>query len=289
MRPALRYHGGKFRLAHWVKGFFPAHTCYVEPFGGAAGVLLQKPRVYAEVYNDLDGDVVNFFRVLQDPALRAQLIERLVLTPYARGEFEKAWRPARGQVERARRLAIRAQMAFGSAGATKGSSGFRVDTKRKYGTAQELWAHYPESIAQAGQRFVGVLIENKPAIEVMRQHDASTTLHFVDPPYVLATRDARASVSSGSSYYKHEMSDRDHGALLEALEALEGMVVLSGYESELYALRLAGWQRHTTTAASSAYRGAKVSTEVVWLNPACAAALGTARAPQSLLDLEMCA
>ena len=72
---ALRYHGGKYRLAPWIIDFFPAHECYVEPFGGAAGVLLQKPRSYAEVYNDLDGQVVNFFRVIRDPETRQQLID----------------------------------------------------------------------------------------------------------------------------------------------------------------------------------------------------------------------
>lgn len=283
MRPALRYHGGKFRIAPWVMGFFPPHTCYVEPFGGAAGVLLQKPRVYAEVYNDLDGDVVNFFRVLQDSELRTQLLDRLIVTPYARAEFEKAWRPARGQVERARRLAIRAQMGFGSGGATKGSTGFRIDTKRKYGTAQSLWEQYPDSIAGAGQRFCGVLIENRPAIEVMQAHDAPSTLHFVDPPYVLSTRDKRASAPRG--VYKHEMNDFEHSQLLKALAALTGMVVLSGYESALYADQLQGWQRHTTDARISAGRGSSIRTEVVWLNPACVDGLRPITGRQSVLEL----
>lgn len=285
MRPALRYHGGKFRIASWVMSFFPAHTCYVECFGGAAGVLLQKPRAYAEVYNDLDGDVVNFFRVLQDPALRAQLLDRLVMTPYARAEFEKAWQPARGQVERARRLAIRAQMGFGSAGATKGITGFRIDTKRQYGTAQHLWEHYPEAVATAGQRFAGVLIENRPAIEVMKAHDGPETLHFVDPPYVLSTRTARAGGPRGA--YRHEMTDAHHNALIVELKGLSGMVALSGYESELYADQLKGWRRETTVARIAAGRGGDVRTEVLWLNPACVAALEPHQAGQSVLELEL--
>ena len=163
-RPVLRYHGGKFRLAPWVIKHFPPHRCYVEPFGGAAGVLVQKDRAYAEVYNDLDGDIVNLFRVLQNPESRSGLVERLVLTPYSREEFELSWETTGDPVERARRTVIRAQMGFGSAGATKGVTGFRIDTKRQYGTAQSLWAEYPESIAEVGQRLSGVLIENRPAL-----------------------------------------------------------------------------------------------------------------------------
>ncbi|MBV4507731.1 DNA adenine methylase [Pseudomonas sp. BW13M1] len=264
--PVIRYHGSKFRLASWVTQYFPRHTCYVEPFGGAAGVLMQKPRSYAEVYNDLDGDIVNLFRVLQDPKSRVALFEAVVLTPYARQEFERAWEPSEDPVERARRTIIRAQMGFGSAGATKGITGFRIDTKREYGTAQSLWLEYPESIATIGQRLTGVLIENRPAIEVMQAHDARTTLHYVDPPYVHETRYKNAQ---SGRYYRHEMDDRQHADLLKSLLELEGMVALSGYPSELYDDTLTGWTRHTTSARISAGRGTACRTECLWLNPAC--------------------
>jgi DNA adenine methylase len=268
--PVLRYHGGKFRLAQWIMTFFPAHTCYVEPFGGAAGVLLQKPRAYAEVYNDLDRAVANFFRVLRDPDTRARLIESLVLTPYARTEFELAWESTDDAIEDARRMAIRAQMGFGSAGATKGHTGFRIDTKREYGAAQGLWVEYPEAIAAAGARLSGVLIENRPAIDVMKQHDAPTTLHFVDPPYLHSTRVLQ---SKGQGCYRHEMNDAEHAELLDALLELEGFVVVSGYPSALYNDRLSGWEQCETKARISAGRGTALRTEVVWINPACSAAL----------------
>jgi len=131
--PLIRYHGGKFRLAHWVIAHMPNHNCYTETFGGAAGVLLQKPRAYAEVYNDLDGDIVNLFKVLRSSSSREKLIEQLILTPYSREEFENSWEVAEDSIERARRTIIRAQMGFGSAGATKGITGFRIDTKRQTG------------------------------------------------------------------------------------------------------------------------------------------------------------
>lgn len=259
--------------------FFPPHQIYTEAFGGAAGVLLQKPRSYAEVYNDLDGDVVNFFRVLQCPRQRAELIQAVTLTPYARQEFELAWVPAEGVVERARRLAVRAMMGFGSAGATKGSTGFRIDTRRQHGTAQSCWVDYPEAIAFAGQRLAGVLIENRPALDVLRQHDGPQTVHFVDPPYVHSTRVA------GNRGYRHELSDADHLELLECLRGLRGAVVLSGYDSGLYEPVLQGWQRHETTARISAGRGTGLRTEVVWLNPVCVAGLARQRAQGSLFGV----
>ncbi len=277
-RPVLRYHGGKFRLAQWILQFFPPHICYVESFGGAAGVLLQKPRAYAEVYNDLDGDIVNFFRVLRDPESRSQLLDLIVLTPYARTEFEVSWEDTTDPVERARRTAVRAQMGFGSAGATKGATGFRIDTKRAYGTAQHLWAEYPAAIAAAGQRLTGVLIENRPAIEIMRQHDGSDTLHFVDPPYVHQTRVLQGGMADGrGGYYRHEMSDDDHAELLRSLIQLEGMVVVSGYETDLYNDMLRGWTSHRTLSRVSAAKGSALRTEVVWINPGCAEALRGAR------------
>lgn len=264
--PVIRYHGGKFRLAPWVLQHFPPHTCYVESFGGAAGVLMQKERSYAEVYNDLDGDIVNLFRVLQSKENRDSLAELLALTPYARDEFELAWEPTDNPVDRARRTIVRAQMGFGSAGATKGVTGFRIDTKRKHGTAQSLWTKYPDQIAVIGQRLAGVLIENRPATDVIKAHDGKETLHYVDPPYVHGTR--YESAKSGR-YYRHEMTDSDHIELISTLLEVEGMVALSGYASEIYIDQLEGWSMNSTSARISAGRGSSTRQECLWLNPQC--------------------
>jgi len=270
--PVIRYHGGKFRLASWVMKHFPPHRIYVEPFGGAAGVLMQKPRAYSEVYNDLDDEMANLFRVMQDAGPRRQLVELLAFTPYARTEFERAWQPAEDPVERARRLVIRAQMGFGSAGATKGTTGFRIDTKREYETAQHVWAQYPANLAAVGMRLTGVLIENRPAIEILSGHDTPDTLFYVDPPYVHQTR-CRISGKGSARGYRHEMDEADHRELLEALQAVRGMVVLSGYPHPIYDDTLQGWERRTTKARISAGRGTATRDEVLWLNPACVAAL----------------
>lgn len=262
MKPAFRYHGSKFRLASWVMEHFPPHQVYVEPFGGSAAVLLQKPRAYAEVYNDLDGDVVNFFRVVQNKSSRSELIELLQLTPYARQEFELAYEPSADPIERARRLCIRAQMGFGSAGATKGKTGFRIDCNRQYGTAMHNWLDYPQRMAAIGKRMTGVLLENRPAIDTITAHDSASTLFFVDPPYVMQTRVA------GNRTYKHEMTDADHVQLLNALANVQGMVLLSGYQNDLYRESLPGWQVKTTSSRIAAARGGGVRTECLWINPA---------------------
>lgn len=274
--PALRYHGGKFRLAPWLMQFFPKHQCYVEPYGGAASVLLLKERSYAEVYNDLDGDICNFFEVLRDPVTCAQLEKQLTLTPYARSEFDLAWRETSDPIERARRTAIRAQMGFGSGGATKNVTGFRIDTRREYGTSQQLWTEYPAAIASVGARLQGVLIENRPALEVILRNDDEQTLFFVDPPYVMSSRVVRGK---DNKVYRHEMSDVEHRELAETLHSVNGMVVLCGYPSDLYQELYGDWETYSTSARISGGRGTSIRTELVWVNPACSRCLGQMRLP----------
>lgn len=265
-KPLMRYHGAKFRLADWVMQFFPPHDTYVEPFGGAAGVLLQKPRSYSEVYNDLDSTIVNVFRVLQDPATALLLKRKLESTPYAREEFELAYQHTSDPVESARRTLIRASMGFGSAGATKHKTGFRVDTAREYSTSAHLWPRLPQELLLFTERLKGVLIENKPAVDVIKNHDRSNTLFYVDPPYRFDTR----QMGNHRHYYNHEMTDDQHQELLQELIKLDGMVVLSGYDSEQYNDTLTDWTRHATSARISSWRGTGTRTEMVWVNPRCA-------------------
>ncbi|EEC0942632.1 DNA adenine methylase [Salmonella enterica subsp. enterica] len=262
--PAIRYHGGKFRLASWIISHFPEHRCYVEPFGGGASVLLRKEPSEAEVYNDLDGDVVNLFRVLRKPETAQQLIQACALTPYSREEFYGAYEDSDNQVERARKLVVRAAMGFGSAGATKGKTGFRLDTKRNSATAQRIWARQPDNLAAVASRFSGVLIENRGAIQCMRDHDTVSTLHFVDPPYVHETRVETAK----NSAYRFEMTNAEHTELLSALKELRGAVIVCGYNSDLYNDSLTGWKRVTRTTAANGFAGSVQRTECLWLNEA---------------------
>lgn len=268
--PVMRYHGGKFRLAPWVMQFFPEHSIYVEPFGGAAGILLQKPKVTAEVYNDLDSDVSNVFRVLRCSRSSKRLAELLTLTPYARDEFESSYEPTDDPIERARRTLIRAHMGFGSAGATKGKTGFRSDSRRSYGTASHVWAKYPKYVVAFHARLAGVIVENRPAVDVIRSHDSLDTLFYVDPPYLHGTR--CMARPNGGKHYSHEMSDADHAELIETLKGVDGFVALSGYGSDFYADRLPGWEMRSTEARISSGRGTGIRTECLWLNPRCAEA-----------------
>lgn len=262
--PAIRYHGGKFRLASWIISHFPEHRCYVEPFGGGASVLLRKYPSDAEVYNDLDGDVVNLFRVLRDPTQSQRLIDACALTPYSRREFYCAYEHSDDLIERARRLVVRATMGFGSAGATKGKTGFRLDTKRNSATAQRIWARQPDNLAAVASRFAGVLIENRSAIQCMRDHDTVSTLHFVDPPYVHETRVETAK----NSAYRFEMTNEEHTELLNVLKELRGAVVVCGYNSDLYNNALSGWKRVTRTTAANGFAGSVRRTECLWINSA---------------------
>jgi len=273
-RPVLRWHGGKWLLAPWIIEHFPPHRVYVEPFGGAASVMLRKPRAYSEVYNDLDGDVVNLFRVLQYPERAGELTRRLLLTPFARAEFELGWDETGDPVEKARRLIIRAFMGFGSnahsdIGRGHRTTGFRSNSSRSGTTPAHDWANYPDQLVAVVERMRGVVIERRDALQVMRSHDGSDTLHYVDPPYVHATRNRRNPYDP-KRRYRHELSDDDHVALLTGLKGLAGMVVLSGYPHPLYDEALPDWRRLTTAALAD---GARERTEVLWLNPACAAAL----------------
>lgn len=266
-RPALRYHGGKWKLAQWILSHFPAHHVYVEPFGGAASVLLRKPRSYAEIYNDINDDLVAFFRVLRDREQSARLIELLRLTPFARVEFDGAYSPSSGPVERARRMLVRSFMGFGSASAIcSHKTGFRANSNRSSTTPSRDWANYPDALTAVVERLQGVTIEHRDAMKCMQQHDSPETLHYVDPPYVHATRTFKRT--RAKTVYTHELTNADHEALADGLKKLSGMVIISGYRCELYDQLYAEWERHEIKAFAD---GARPRIECLWLNQAAAA------------------
>ncbi len=271
-RPALRYMGGKWRLAPQIVKHFPHHKTYVEPFGGAASVLLRKPRAFQEIYNDLDGEIVSLFQVLRCPKSALELSRLVELTPFARDEFEASYERSPDPIENARRTVVRSFMGFGStAVALRRKTGFRAISERNGKHPAQDFAGMPLALLQISDRLRGVVIENRPALDVMARCDGPNTLIYADPPYMHATRSGKRIHGSLEHAYTFEMTDGDHGELLDFLAACRSRVVLSGYANPAYDKALSGWKRVEIAALAD---GARKRTEVLWINPAAVDAAG---------------
>lgn len=253
MRPPFGYHGGKQRLADWIVSLMPPHQTYVEPFAGSLAVLLAKPPAPVEVVNDLDGEVVNFWRVLRD---RPHDLERVcALTPYARAEYDAAFDPTDEPLERARRWWTRIEQGV----AHKHSrSGWHSAGARFVATAR----NHVDRMGPAAERIAQVAIDCRDAVDVIDQFDGPDTLIYCDPPYVAATHSSRGA-------YRHGMDDAAHRRLADRLLACAGTVMVSGYPSGLYDELFSGW--HVNKRANRAYTAnrsgpSKQTVEVVWSN-----------------------
>lgn len=266
-RPIARYPGSKFRIGEWVVSHFPAHRIYVAPFCGAAGELMHKERSSVEILNDLEGEIVNLHRVLRDPEKAAALAELVYLTPYSRLEAEDAQdeQADLSDLEMALNLLIRTTMSNASKGLIN-RSGFDTRINKDYFISRlNYWHDYPGLIPQFTERLRGVVLEHRPALEVMAQYDAPETLTYLDPPYVRATR-------SGGKRYRFEMSDDEHRVMARAARNLQGYCLISGYQSELYQglFEARGWTRVEKSSYSD---GGNDATECLWLNPRTVQAL----------------
>lgn len=260
-RPLVRYHGGKWKLAPWIISHFPEHRVYVEPYGGGGSVLIRKPRSYAEVYNDLDGEMVNLFCVVRDRG--DELRRALELTPFARTEFELSYSDSEDPIEQARRTVTRAYMGFGSAGICKETTGFRANSNRSGTTPAHDWRNYPDHLPALIERLRGVVVENRDALDLMAQHDGPDTLHYCDPPYVHSTRSEKVRGTVTRKAYKFEMTDAHHRQFAEVVRALRGTVVVSGYRCDLYDELFEGWARIDQMAHAD---GARDRVECLWLS-----------------------
>jgi len=265
-RPALRYHGGKWRLRKWVIQHLPAHQHYVEVYGGAGSVLIAKGRSNLETYNDINGEVVNFFRILRE---RPQaLIDQLQLTPWAREELEYCRLPIPENhpdpdLERARRLFAESWMGRGKATSTM-SNGWRYEKSTLRGSRNCAEFSTLDRLHQISGRFQGVQIECTEALALIERFDSPETLFYLDPPYLPETRSRRWRASA----YAHEMSFYDHARLLYRLRSIQGMAVISGYPSALYDRFLEGWHQVQCQSATEGWglTSAK-KLECLWLCP----------------------
>lgn len=245
--PPLRYTGSKWKIADWIIGQFPAHDLYCEPYAGGASIFFRKWPSKIEVLNDISGDVVNFFRVLREQPNK--LIEAIELTPYSRAEYELCYEPVDEPLEKARRFYVLTRQSFGAYSGKR--TGWRSQRNLHRGTSITGEWRRLDGLSMAVDRLLCAQIENRDAIEVIKTYDNPKALFYVDPPYVLSSR----SQGVGRKRYEHEMTDEHHHQMAAALHSVEGMVILSGYDSPLYRELYADWRmtsRTTTTNGKAA-------------------------------------
>ena len=262
-RPLCQYLGGKWKMAPWIVENMPPHVIYVEPFGGAASVLLRKPVVPVEVYNDLDKRVVNVFRVLRDPEKKARLLEMLALTPYAKEEVKACWNvrfdSRLDDVTRAWVFLVLAHQLLSSTSSSKRKSfpGWecRAYDKKSFKYLTTCFARLPTVLSEIAARMKNVMLDCRNAFDlfdIYDRNDRGPVLFYVDPPYL------------GTARYEISFTEVDHVRLVDKLLAVKSMVMLSAYPNEFYTKRLKGWSCITKQAYDTA---SNKKTECLWLNP----------------------
>lgn len=260
---AFGWYGGKYSHLDWLLPLLPMCHHYCEPFAGSAAVLLNREPSPIETYNDLDGEVCNFFRVLRNQQVR--LTKSIALTPFSREEFAIACEldSKLSSVERARRFYVRArQVRTGLAQmASVGRWANCMDTSRAgMSGVVSRWLGGVDQLPAIGERLLRVQIENRPAVDVVRLYDSSRTLFYCDPPYLHETRgDTKA--------YGHEMTNDQHRELADALNAAKGMVAFSNYDCDLVnKLYPPKRWRKIVGPAKTNHSTKDTRTEVLWIN-----------------------
>jgi len=226
---AFGWYGGKFSHLDWLLQYLPEAHHYCEPFAGSAAVLLNRTPSPVETYNDLDGEVANFFRILRD--YKDELIEKIGLTPFSREEFSIACElnPNVSDIERARRFYVRArQVRTGLAQTASVGRWANCKNTSRSGMSGVVsrWLGGIDQLDVIAERLLRVQIENRPAIEAIMLYDSPETLFYCDPPYIHSTR-------GDSNAYKYEMSDNEHAELANILNSVEGKVAVSNYDCQL--------------------------------------------------------
>lgn len=259
---AFGWYGGKFSHLDWLLPLLPECHHYCEPFGGSAAVLINRVPSPVETYNDMDGEVVNFFKVLRNnPDELARLV---ALTPFSREEFAHAINldsNETDEVERARCFFIRArQVRTGLAQtATLGRWANCKDTSRA-GMAGVVsrWLGSVEALPDIADRLLRVQIENRPAADVIRLYDSKSTFFYCDPPYAHESR-------GDSKAYRYEMQDTEHRQLSKMLSSIKGKAAVSGYRCDLYDTLYKGWELHEAPS-KNCHSVKKQRREALWTN-----------------------
>jgi DNA adenine methylase len=273
MQIPLKWHGGKYYLAARIVALMPRHLHYVEPFfGGGAVLFAREPeeqtlwlaghKGVSEVVNDIHSRLIHFWRVLQDPVKFAQFHRRVEAIPMARVEWETAHAHEYGEDEIADAAAFFVDCRQSRSGMMTGFTSItRNRTRRQMNGTVSEWLSAVDGLPEVHARLRRVLIENMPAVELIRREDTEGTLFYCDPPYLHETRTSKRA-------YHFEMSEGDHRELLETLQQCRGKVMLSGYPCELYDTVLADWKRHSFDLPNHVAGGQEKRrmTEVVWCN-----------------------
>jgi DNA adenine methylase len=258
VKSPVPYFGGKQSIADWIVRLLPDHDHYVEPFCGGLSVLFAKRPSRMETVNDLDGELMTFWRVLRDRP--DELLRACLLTPHSRAELEATWEPTEDDIELARRIWCR--LAQGRSGTLR-RTGWRhyIDPAGSSTSMPGYLEAYVLRLASAAERLRGVSLEALPALDLIGKYGKhSRALLYVDPPYLGSTR-------GWGRNYRHEMKDEaEHRELAAALADCKATVVLSGYDSPLYADLYAGWHRSETSATTGNAKTNRDRTEVLWSN-----------------------
>jgi DNA adenine methylase len=274
MHIPLKWHGGKYYLAQKIIDLMPRHVHYVEPFFGGGAVLLTRDpedarlwlpphRGVSEVANDVNGKLINFWRVLRDPETFAKFHRAAEAIPVGRAEWETAHQHCYGKDSVADAVAFFVDCRQSRSGLmTSFTPVTRNRTRRNRNGNVSEWLSAVDGLPAVHARLRRVLIENVPALDLIRREDAPGTLFYCDPPYLHATR------TSPDAYASFELNEKQHQELLTTLLACKGKVMLSGYPSDLYDATLKGWARCTFDLPNNAAGGAakRRMTEVLWCN-----------------------
>jgi DNA adenine methylase len=260
--PPLKWHGGKHYLAERIVALMSNHIHYVEPYAGGLSVLLRKdPDDISEVVNDIDGDLTNFWRILQADESFERFSRKLQATPFSESEWLNAQNDA-GDDPVARAVCFFIHCRQSLAGRMNGFATLsRTRTRRRMNEQASAWLNAVEGLEIVHSRLKRVVILNREALEVIRQQDGPETLFYLDPPYLDETRTSK-------NVYKFEMSAKQHSELLGVIKKCVGKVMISGYPSEMYDRELADWHRHVFKIPNQAAGGSskREMTEVVWCN-----------------------
>jgi DNA adenine methylase len=269
-RSPFPWFGGKQRLADTIVGLFPPHDCYVEVFGGGGSVLFTKAPATLDVYNDRDDGLVNFFRMLRERP--KELVPLLELTPYSRSEWARAratWASIEDDLERARAFYVVVSQSFGGFVSKRGRGWGGERLGRMHLSRAASTANRVDHVWPFVERMRQVQIECLDWRECLERYDHETALFYLDPPYVPATRRAGG--------YRHELTVEEHKELVARVCDLKGVVVVSGYEHEVYAPLVtdAGFERYefnvwSTVAQREVQTKRDRRTEVVWTRPGAA-------------------